>query len=106
MRYGIEFLPHVSVMIRYYGPATGTKKIKVEGELCKGSGRGVKKSVVSIAPSVPVIENLELLFHSRYILTSAKAGGYPVKPDHPKASDYYKNGELAVDENGVVSELK
>lgn len=103
MRYGFEFLPHVSVMKKYYGDAP---KIKVEGAACKGSGRGLKKTAITIAPAVPVIENLELLFNTRDIVVSARGTGYPVAETHAKAAQYYKKGELSVDENGTVKSWK
>lgn len=101
LRYGFELLPHVSVMKKYYGEQP---KPKIEGAVCKGSGSGLKKTAIRIAPAVPVIENLELLYNNRDILVSSRGKGYPVAETHAKAAQYYKNGELLVDENGGVSQ--
>jgi hypothetical protein len=105
MRYGFEFLPHVSVMKKSTAPGVEVKKVKVEGALCKGSGSGTKKTPITIAPMVPVIQNLELLFNGRYILVSAKTTGYPVAQTHAHASRFVKKGELAVEEDGEIHEL-
>lgn len=102
MRYGFEFYPHVSVMIKSYAPGG---KVKVEGALCKGSGRGVKKTSITIAPAEPVIQNLALLHQGRYVLVSAKTKGYPVSPGHAQAAIYIKKGELAVEEDGEIHQL-
>ena len=97
MRYGLEFKPHVSVMEKSYAPA---EKIKVEGAVCKGSGRGMPKVKVSEAPAAPVIENLILFHNERPIIVSARGKGYPVAETNPKAKDFYKKGELIVKEDG------
>ncbi len=89
-------------MQKSYGPEG---KTKVVGALCKGSGRGLKKAAVSIAPARPVIQDLELLYAGRYILTSAKTKGYPVAETHEKAAQYIKKGELAVEADGRVHQL-
>ncbi len=97
MRYGLEFLPHVSVMKKSYAA-----KVKKEGAVCKGSGRGMAKTPITIAPAEPVIENMAIFHNGRDIIVSGRDKGYPLSETHSKAQEFLKKGEKLVKEDGQI----